>query len=211
MKTEIRKARLEDAEAFIAIKRQLPMKPSDGTTTKGGFLLGTDVETYRRFIQNDYCLVAEGAEGVIGFGIIVTNDHVRQSDIWMRRKQAKWTIDIDAYEDRKVCYFEQLAFLHGHGREVLKLCYNLVAWAFDDGHEHLFTATVKEPILNLAAVPYILKGSGGWVGNIDESYPGIGKLNSDIYMIDAARFYSEVPQQTIYPYLRSHYIRFSQS
>ena len=209
MSIKIRKARTEDVKGFMDVKNQLPFKYTDGRkTTTGGFLLGTNEETYLNYIQNDYCLVAEDNEQIIGFGIVLKDESVRKSDVWERRNEASWTIDIEAYEDEKICYFEQLAFLKGHSRQVLKLAYHLVCFAFQKGHNHLFTTTVKFPITNLAAVPYILKASGNKVGEIDENYPIIGRIQSDIYLINVKEYFSTIENSAFYPFFQQNMIDF---
>lgn len=206
---KIRKATPNDVKDFINVKNQLPFKYTDGRTTSGGFLLGTNEVTYLKYITNDYCLVAENQDGIVGFGVMLKDESVKKSDVWTRRHQATWQIDITKYETKQICYFEQLAFLKGHSRTVMSLAYNLACWAFEEGHSHLFTTTVKYPITNLAAVPYILKASGKKVGNIDEVYPIIGQINSDIYKIDTVEFYAAAKVSKLRPFLDKHYIRFS--
>lgn len=208
MSIKIRKARTEDVKGFMDVKNQLPFKYTDENTTTGGFLLGTNEETYLNYIQNDYCLVAEKDEQIIGFGIVLKDESVRKSDVWERRKEANWTIDIDDYEEEKICYFEQLAFLKGYSRQVLRLAYHLVSYAFKQGHQHLFTTTVKFPITNLAAVPYILKASGNKVGNIDEIYPIIGRIQSDIYLINAKEYFPTIEKSNIYSFFQQNFIDF---
>ena len=74
----IRIAKPNDADDFIRIKNQLPFKYTNEKTSKGGFLLGTNKETYLKYIENDYCLVAENKDGIIGFGIVLKNDSVKK-------------------------------------------------------------------------------------------------------------------------------------
>lgn len=208
MNTRIRKALLSDAEAFIAIKNQLPISMADGTTTKGGFLLGTDIETYRNFIENEYCLVAEKNTEVVGFGIILKDATLRESEIWEKRGSADWFINLADYESQKLGYFEQLAFLKGHRKSVLKLCYNLVKWVFEQGYETLFTTTVNKPILNLAAIPFIKAADGIQAGNIDEFYPKIGQINSDIYLIQAKGFFEKIETLSLFPFFEANTMAF---
>ncbi len=208
MKIKIRKAIASDVDGFVSIKDQLPLRYTDGRITRGGFLLGTDGKTYLHYILNDYCLIAEKDGHMIGFGIILKDSSVKRSDIWQRRFDAQWNIKIEDFEKKNICYFEQLAFVNGYSREVIKLAYNLVCWAFAAGHQHLFTTTVREPILNLAAVPYIIKASGSLVGHIHENYPLIGAIRSDIYKIDPDLMYRSVAQSALYPFLKTHYIAF---
>lgn len=198
MNRKIRKARIEDAEAFIAIKDQLSFQKSDGSSTKGGFLLGTDLNTYRKYIRESLCYVAEVDEKVVGFGIVIHDEQMRASDIWTRRHQAKWTIDIDEYEQKKLCYFEQLAFLSGYRSLVVLLAYQMAKESLDSGAEFLFTTTVRKPIINLAAVPFILSVEGKKVGQIDEVYPIVGPILSDIYLVDLKFFKEKAKQHRLY-------------
>jgi len=203
MKTIIRKANADDASAFLAIKNQLPMSLADGTTTTGGFLLGTDLETYRFYINNAYCLVAEKDKEVVGFGIILPDALLRNSEVWIKRNSATWYVDLNYYEQQPLCYFEQFAFLPGNKKWAVLLAYNIVKWAFDEGNKTLFTTTVNKPILNLAAIPFIKTVSGIKAGNINEEYPLVGEINSDIYTIDAELFYQKVAEHPLYSFFNS--------
>jgi len=189
---KLRKARPDDATAMVAIKDQLPLTLSDGSTSTGGFLLGTDEATYRSYINTSWCLVAEHEEQVIGFGIMLPDAVLRSSDIWLRRNEAAWREDIAAYEQQQLCYFEQFAFLPGHRRAAIALAYRLTSWAYDAGSETLFTTTVHKPVRNLAAVPFIYAAGGHKAGSIDEIYPLVGQILSDIYVIPAAAFRASV-------------------
>ena len=206
MINKIRVAEVRDAEAFVAIKNQLPITRADGSTTTGGFLLGTDLETYKTYITQGYCLVAEVNNQVVGFGIMFTDKMLRESDVWQRRHLATWNIALSDYENRNLCYFEQLAFLSGHRRLALALAYNLVKQTFDKGYHTLVATTVKAPVLNLAAIPFIQAAGGLHTGNINEVYPTIGLINSDIYMLDANRFYTHAARHVLYPFFRQHTI-----
>lgn len=199
MSTIIRRAVPEDAIAFVQIKDQLPLTLSDGSSTKGGFLLGTDLKTYRNYIKNAYCLVATTEQGVVGFGILLPDHLLRESEVWKKRHHAAWYIDLPFYEKQNLCYFEQLAFLPGHRKTVLKLSYNLVKWAFEEGHQTLFATTVNKPVLNLAAIPFIKAAGGIHAGNIDEVYPNIGAINSDIYLMASGLFFQKAQAHSLYP------------
>lgn len=209
MKSRIRIAELKDASSFVAIKEQLSFSRSDGTTTTGGFLLGTDLATYAYYIENAFCLVAEMEDVIVGFGIIFSDEMLRNSDIWRRRNQVTWLINLNDWEDKTLCYFEQLAFLPGNRKLVLLLTYNLVKWVFDLGYETLFTTTVKQPVLNLAAIPFIAAVEGILAGNIMEVYPKIGLINSDIYLIESELFLTNTERHILYPYFANNTLRFT--
>lgn len=204
MKHAIRKSVEADASSFVEIKNQLPMLRERGG--RGGFLLGTDQATYQSYIKNVYSLSAIHQGGVIGFGIVFQDEVLRKIDLWQKRSQVDWSIDMLELEQKKVCYFEQLAFLSGHRRQVISLAYNLVDFAFRQGHEVLLTTTVKKPILNLAAVPFIKAVGGKKVGEIDEIYPIVGQIQSDIYLVQAVDFFSKVRQHPLFPFLESRKI-----
>ncbi len=182
--TIIRRAETEDAEAMYSIKQQLPIQLDGDTTSKGGFLLGTTVQQYIRYIEEAYCLVAEKNNSVIGFGIVLPDAQLRSSDVWLRRNEVSWKVDIGWYEQQGLCYFEQLAVLPGNRRVAMKLAYQLVRQAFAEGANVLFTTTVNKPVKNLAAIPFIYAARGIHAGNIDEQYPIVGHINSDIYIIE---------------------------
>lgn len=207
MNTRIRKALPEDAPALVAIKEQLPMPATDDETQSGGFLLGTDEATYRFYIENAFCLVAEVDGSVVGFGILLPDAMLRASDVWQRRQQASWEINLALYENKKLGYVEQLAFLPGHRKLVISLAYNLLCWVFEQGYEVLFTTTVREPVLNLAAVPIILKGGGKKAGSIDEVYPVVGRICSDIYLVEKVWFEQFTQAHVLYPYFRAQKIQ----
>jgi len=206
MTTIIRKAVPEDALAMVAIKNQLPLNFADGSVSTGGFLLGTDAVTYQKYIEEAYCLVAESEGCVVGFGIVFPDCLLRESEIWQKRYEVDWLIHLPDYESQLLCYFEQLAFLKGHRKAVLVLAYNLVKWLFDSGYSVLFTTTVNKPILNLAAIPFIKAVDGKKVGNIDEVYPVVGNINSDIYLVEAVLFYQKTQAHSLYSFFEDHTI-----
>lgn len=201
MSKQIRRANIEDADTFIEIKSTLSFKHVNGSTTTGGFLLGTNLKTYQLYIRDASCLVAEVNGKVVGFGILFNDKQLRNSDIWKRRANANWMIDLQLYENQILCYFEQLAFLPGHRSMVLSLAYKLVSEMFDGGAQTLVTTTVREPIVNLAAIPFIQAVDGIHAGQIDEEYAFIGHIKSDIYFIEKEKFYTHTHQHPLFPRL----------
>lgn len=198
----LRTANIDDAAALIRIKKALPMPDLGLETSEGGFLLGTDQATYETYLQQAYCLIAEG-ESPVGFGIIFPDELVRASELWQKREAVRWAVNLTDFENKKLGYFEQLAFLPYQRRWAIALAYHLVKHAFRQGHEVLFMTTVNKPILNLAALPFIRRAGGFYAGNIDEYYPGIGAINSDIYGIRAKDFVANAQRSTVYPFLES--------
>lgn len=174
-----------------------------GTTTSGGFLLGTDPETYALYLSVGESLVAEADGKVVGFGLVFGDDLLRASPIWQRRDEAEWTMDIAPFLDRPLAYFEQLAFIKGYARQALAVCYHLARRSFDRGTVAMITTTVREPVRNLAAVPYILEIGGVHAGTLRESYPEVGHIVSDIHLMTAAAFYERTRRHRFFPWLES--------
>jgi len=206
MPTRIRPGRPDDAEALMAIKAHLPMDGQEGSTTRGGFLLGTDAGTYALYLAAGDSLVAEVDGQLVGFGIVFGDELLRASPIWQRREDAEWAVDIQGLLDQPLAYFEQLAFRKGHARLALSLCYHLAKRSFDRGSAAMITTTVREPVRNLAAVPYILEIGGVLAGTLREVYPGVGPIVSDIYLMEAGAFYAHTRRHRFYPYLEAQII-----
>ncbi|GAB2787545.1 hypothetical protein GCM10027275_35430 [Rhabdobacter roseus] len=174
---------------MVRIKEGLPMPEATESTQQGGFLLGTSEQVYAFFIEQAQSLVAETGNEVVGFGILLPDALVKASEIWQKRNRASWTIPLHELEDKKLCYFEQLAFRPAYRRAAPRLAFALLNEAFQhQGYEAMVTTTVRKPVMNLAAVPFIRAAGGTLVGNIDEYYEGIGAINSDIYLIQKKDF-----------------------
>ncbi|MDC1174235.1 hypothetical protein OAT67_02495 [Bacteriovoracaceae bacterium] len=204
MKQKIRKSTIQDAQHFVRIKNTLPLPKEKKDTIKGGFLLGTDINTYKFYIENGHCLTAVVKDEIVGFGIILPNQLVKNSELWEKRKQVKWTINFTDLEEGNVSYLEQLAFVSGHRMLSIALSYNLVKSIFDGGTNFILTTTVKKPVLNTAAIPYIKSIGGFKIGNIDETYPIVGNINSDVYLIKKNTFYKKIKTLVFYNFLKSN-------
>ncbi len=188
-KVNIRKAEVSDAEQFMRIKAALPM-PKNSETATGGFILGTDIETYKYYIANGIVYIAEHIEAV-GFAIILPHEIVTETEIWKKRHQANWTIDISELENKRICYFEQLAFLPNFGFAAAETTYLIANEAFKL-HDYILATTVKKPILNKAAWRFIREAGGKCVGTIDENYSEIGQILSDIHLISAEMYQAKL-------------------
>lgn len=201
---KLRQATIADVASFMHIKNSLPMPCSESKNTHtGGFLLGTTEAGYRFYIENGFCMVAESDKEVVGFGIILPNQLIKASEIWQKRDLAQWYIPIETLENKQLCYFEQLAFLPHHSKPAATLAFSLANKAFLVGHDALFTTTVRKPIANLAAVPFIKAVGGTLIGNINEHYDEIGAINSDIYLIEKEKFYAHTSNLEIIKHLKN--------
>ena len=123
----------------------------------------------------------------------------RESEIWKRRDLVRWDT-VPAYEQR-FAYFDQLAVRPGPARTHVPLLASVALLdAYMDGVDALISTTVKRPIKNLAAVPYLTAIGAKIVGELDETYPDFGDLTSDVWRVDRStieRFFDEPPASVV--------------
>ncbi len=122
MTTRLRRAQNGDEAAFYRVKKNLPM-PVSNETASGGFLLGTNVETYRFFIENAFVNVLETNGEIVGFAVVLPDGLLRNSDLWKRKDEIEWAAgEPGDLIEKKLCYFEQLAVLPGAANRLYARC-----------------------------------------------------------------------------------------
>ena len=190
----LRKARPEDAAALVRVKSQLPM-PQEAATAGGGFLLGTDLAGYASFIAHDIVHVAEDpAMGIVGFAIVLRDATLRASELWAKRGLIDWQgMPMEALDTIPICYFEQLAVLpEARFRVYAKhLALRSLAEAMRT-HTLACATVVAAPVRNLASRPFLQVAGFQLVGQIDEDYPVVGQICSDIFVLHKAEFISRL-------------------
>lgn len=184
----IRRAVASDVPALLEVKQSLRFDQSSGTSTRGGFLLGTDAAGYHQRLLDGRVWVLQEPR-VVGFAIVLPDAGFRGSEVWRRRDAVRWTgADATALVAGRLCYYDQLA-VQRLGFRVKRWGAALALTALLDvlhGHDHVVTGTVYEPIRNLAAVPYLQRVGGRVVGRLDEHDPAVGRLRTDIWLVDRA-------------------------
>ncbi len=191
MNLNLRRAKLIDAEQFINVKKSLPMPTDLSETGRGGFLLGTNIETYRFFIENAYTNVLKNEGEIVGFAIILPDILLRNSELWQRKNEVRWdNFEAEQFEEKPICYFEQLAVLPGSKYRFfgVGLAYLTLLQAFES-HEAMFTTIVKEPIFNQTSIPFLENVGGKCVGEVNEYLPEWGRLLSKVYFVERKVFY----------------------
>jgi len=195
----IRRATQADVANVVAVKQLLAMPREGNETTGGGFLLGSSREWYARFVDEAFFhVLEEEARGVVGFAIALGDRLMRSGDIWERRGSVEWSEDVSDAENGLVSYYEQLALLPDRRYRLYAPSLALAPYRdlIQSGHTHLFATVVREPIHNRAAIP-LLEGIGARaIGRIDETYHGVGRLVSDIYMVRIDRSRSDDPVES---------------
>jgi hypothetical protein len=186
----LRKARPEDAPAFLHVKSQLPMPQADATQD-GGFLLGADLAGYASFIENDIVYVAEDPGlGIVGFAIVLRDATLRASELWAKRGQIDWQgLPPEALDTIPICYFEQLAVLPGTRFRTYAKSLALRSLAEAMSSHALACATVvAAPVYNRASRPFLHAAGFQQIGQIDEQYPEVGRICSDIFVLRQSDF-----------------------
>lgn len=190
----IRPAQVSDIDDMLKVKQRLVFKESNGVSTRGGFLLGTDADGYRFRIAQQCAWVIDD-NGVQGFSIILPDHALRASEIWSRRKEVQWTIDPNSIEQSKLGYYDQLAVLPGTSRKYAPVIAIVSIMDFmRQQPDYILSSTVIKPVINLAAVPYLQFLRGERVGVLDEVDSVVGQLVSDIWL---------APRHTIESFLAS--------
>lgn len=188
----IRKAEIADAEAFLKVKEELKM-PLVDETARGGFLLGTSLEQYRFFIEHAFVRVLEDLEKarVVGFSIILPDEVLRASELWQKKELIRWdNFDAVTLENKKISYYEQLAILPdaAYRRYSFLLAFSNAKDVVMAGHDCMITTIVNYPVRNRAALPFLEAIGCRHIGEVEEVYPHVGRVHSDIYFVDKATF-----------------------
>ena len=190
MSLKLRRARKGDEESFLRVKKRLPMPSSPQESARGGFLLGTNVETYRFYIENSYANVLENDGEIVGFAIILPDALLRRSDLWRRKNEIEWENGAPTdLLDKPLCYFEQLAVLPGAKNRFygVSLAFATLRQAFEK-HEAVFATLVVEPVFNPASIPFLESVGASRVAAVDEFLPEFGNLVSAVYSLEREVF-----------------------
>lgn len=214
MRAWLRRSGPEDAAAFCEVKRHLPLPDLgpdvDGEAVRGGFLLGTSEAQYREFITRDLTWTLEAKDGVNGvrvegFAIVLCWETLRESQVWHKRHEARLEMPDspeagvfahgifhdgkleDVQDGFRIAYYEQLAVLP----QTRAFAGYLALRALEDAletHDVVLATTVREPAFNPAAHAFMRSVGFFCVGEIEEHYDGVGRVLSEIHLLERARF-----------------------
>jgi hypothetical protein len=183
-----------DAEAMLAIKRRLKMRPDAGDgaqSSRGGFLLGSTLAQYEALLaEAQVDVLLDGGE-VVGFVTALPDAALRHSDLWQRRAQIGGGLgaaEIAALESLRLGYLDQLALLPDPKYRLCApaLAYRAALRLFDDGSQLVFATVVARPVRNLVTRPLLAAVGAVQLGSIDEHYPEVGAITSDVFCITRA-------------------------
>jgi len=199
MHINIRPASSADAAMLWHVKDQIRLKAEHQTKTRQeGFLLGTSLDEYRRFIEQDIVFVAETdiPPAVIGFAIALPYETLAQSFLLQRAESVQWktSFQLDSVA-RRFAFFEQLGMLPDTAYRVYAkyLAFSTV-WHIFQTHEALFTTVLQYPVRNTAALSFIRVVGFEYVGHVDETYPEFGQVKSDVYYLKRDVFMHKIEE-----------------
>lgn len=192
----LRRASIADVDGMMAVKRALRLDAADADAARGGFLLGASAQQYAFFVEHaNVHVLGDGDGSIAGFAVALPDAVLRGTELWVRRRSIAWDGDAgdadgwDAVETAPVAYFDQLAVRPS--RRVRAYAPALAFAALDAlataGHRHVFATTVREPVLNRASHPLLHAAGARRVGEIDEVYPEVGRILSDVYHLPIDR------------------------
>ena len=182
----LRRARPADVPGLLAVKAALPLRESG----RGGFLLGASPEAYTALIAHAHVLVLESDMRVAGFAVALPDFLLRASDLWARREAIHFDrLDPAVLETARLGYFDQLAVLPEPrlARNAPALGFAALTALLDDGCEHVFATTVREPVRNTAALALLRAAGAEAAGEVEEVYPGVGRTVSTVHHLDLTR------------------------
>lgn len=198
----IRAATAADVGAILAVKERLRVSlvGEEHERGEGGFLLGSTAEQYLGFVAQADVLLLEAEGAVLGFSVTLPDEVLRASELWARRERIRWSgLDPAEIEPARLGYVEQLGVLRGALGRRWAPAFAMAALLrlAEAGHEHIFATVVREPFTNLAPLPLLRQIGARAVGRVDEEYPEVGRLVSDVYHLRPATWaYDHLPPES---------------
>lgn len=184
----IRRGEQADIPAMLALKARLRFQEGAARSTRGGFLLGSSEAGYQQRLRDGLLWVLEDS-GLHGFAIVLPDAAFKTSELWQRRQEVQGAIDVGAFEAMSLGYFDQLAVRPGAPRRYsAALALTAMMDLMHTGADAMITATVVEPVVNLAAVPFVQRMGGVCVGRLDEHTPEVGDLVSEVWVVSRAGY-----------------------
>jgi hypothetical protein len=190
----IRVARPSDLSGILAVKASLAIERVPSESTREGFLLGSSPEFYADMIENGVARVIEDqTTGIIkGLGFALPWNMLRTHEVWEKRHEVRWQSPVlAAMESGRPGYIEQLAVVPGPSVRFMApgLGLALIESLFSTAHTHILATTVLKPVRNRAALKLLNLVHASQVGEIDETYDGIGRILSQLHCVTAAEYH----------------------
>lgn len=173
---------------MLDVKHALRLDPA--RPAAGGFLLGASADAYAWYVRHAHVHVLEDDDGAIGgFAVALPDPVLRAGEVWARRREIAWEGGgWDALECARVGYFDQLAVRPRRRYRIYAavLAASALRALAEGGHQHVFATVVREPVRNLASLPLLTAAGARRIGQIDETYPEVGRIVSDVYHLPVA-------------------------
>ena len=184
MTARLRKATSGDLGAIVGIKEALRLEPGH-QAERGGFLLGCAPERYAQLIERANVLLLEEGGEVTGFAVTLADPLLRASELWQRRAAISWRAgEGEPAGGEPIAYFDQLALRPGsRRRHAPALAFAAVRELERAGHAHLYATILAAPIRNEAALPLLRVLGTRAVGTVEEHYPEVGPVVSELHYV----------------------------
>lgn len=173
---------------MLDVKHALRLDPA--RPAAGGFLLGASADAYAWYVRHAHVHLLEDEDGAVGgFAVALPDPVLRASEVWARRREIAWEGGgWDALEAARVGYFDQLAVRPRRRFRIYAavLAASALRALAEGGHQHVFATVVREPVRNLASLPLLAAAGARRIGQIDETYPEVGRILSDVYHLPVA-------------------------
>ena len=178
-----------DLDGLVALRAARAWRADAPAGARGGFLLGSDRETYRDHIAHERVMVTPAvAGGLDAFSVVLDDAAFRASELWERRRHADVPAELVArFERARLAYFDQLVARPGRAWAGARLAFHHMVDAMRR-HDALLATTVVEPVVNGAAVPFLREAGFEVVGFVEETYPRIGHLRSAVHLLTRDAF-----------------------
>jgi hypothetical protein len=182
-----------DLDGLVALREARAWRADAPSGAPGGFLLGSDRETYRDHVAHGRVMVTPAVGGGLdAFSVVLDDDAFRASDLWERRRHADVPAALVArFEDARLAYFDQLVARPGRAWASTRLAFHHVVDAMRR-HDAMLATTVVAPVVNGAALPFLREIGFEVVGHVDENYPRIGRLRSALHLLTREAFEQRV-------------------
>ena len=174
---------------------------------ESGFILGTDRDTYRTWIEDAVVNVLQVNTRIGGYAICLPDTVLRGSQLWQKREQIVWTskpaFQLEDLGHSRIAYFEQLGILPAYRQYAVFLAMSTLDTIFAAGHQHLFLTTLRVPLLNRAPLGLLSRCNAQVIGQVREHYPDYGQLISDVHYFRCSDYRTALTRAaTTRPWLR---------
>ena len=184
-----------DLDCLVALREARAWRDDAPVGAPGDFLLGSDREQYRAHVAHGRVMVSVADDGGIdAFSVVLDDATFRASELWGQRHHADLPAELVArFEGARLAYFDQLVARPGHAWGSARLAFAHLVDVMRR-HDAVLATTVVEPVVNVAALPFLRTFGFAVVGHVDETHAQIGVLRSAVHLLPRDAFERRMAQ-----------------